>query len=57
MCGFNILKMTEVKIDKELRERIGEFIKQGENRFDFPTVKSFVDKAVLKMLKSLEKIS
>lgn len=25
------------------------------NRFDFPTVKSFADKAVLKMLKSLEK--
>lgn len=46
--------MAEVKIDKELHEKIMKFIKKGENRFDFPTVKSFVDKAVLKMLKSLE---
>ena len=47
--------MAEVKIDDELRERIKKFIKKGENRFDFPSVKSFVDKSVLKMLKSLEK--
>jgi len=46
--------MTEVKIDEELHKRINEFIKKGENRFDFPSVKSFVDKAVLKMLKSLK---
>jgi hypothetical protein len=47
--------MAEVKIDNELLERIKKVIKKGDNRFDFPTVKSFVDKAVLKMLKSLEK--
>jgi len=47
--------MTEVKIDKELLEKIKKFIEGGENRFDFPSVKSFVDKSVLKMLKSLEK--
>ncbi|MFH1787592.1 MAG: hypothetical protein ABH811_02275 [archaeon] len=47
--------MAEVKLDDELLKRIKEFIKKGENRFDFPTVKSLVDKAVLKMLKSLEK--
>jgi len=46
--------MAEVKIDKELHERIKKFIKKGENRFDFPTVKSFADKAIIKMLKSLE---
>lgn len=46
--------MSETKIDKELLERIKKTIKKGENRFDFPNVKSFVDKAVLKMLKSLE---
>jgi len=45
--------MAEVKIDEELHKKITEHIKKGENRFDFPTVKSFVDKAVLKMLKSL----
>ncbi len=47
--------MAEVKIDDELYSRVLKLIKQGENRFDFPTVKSFVDKAVLKMLKSLKK--
>lgn len=47
--------MAEVKIDNKLHRKILKLIKQGENRFDFPTVKSFVDKAVLKMLKSLEK--
>ena len=46
--------MAEVKIDDELHSRVLKLIKQGENRFDFPTVKSFADKAVLKMLKSLE---
>ena len=47
--------MAEVKIDKELHKKVIKLIKQGENRFDFPTAKSFVDKAVFKMLKSLEK--
>jgi len=46
--------MVEVKIDEELYKRIIKFIKQGENKFDFPSAKSFVDKAVLKMLKSLK---
>ena len=46
--------MAEVKIDNELHKRIKKVIDKGENRFDFPTVKSFVDKAVLKMLKTLE---
>ena len=45
--------MAEVKIDKGLHERVKKFIKKGENRFDYPTVKSFVDKAVLRMLKEL----
>ena len=47
--------MAEVKVDEELHKRINKLIKKGENRFDFPTIKSFVDKAILKMLKSLEK--
>jgi hypothetical protein len=46
--------MAEVKIDKELLEKIKKFIEKGENRFDFPSVKSFIDKSVLKMLKELE---
>jgi len=47
--------MAEVKIDEELYKKIIKLTKKGENRFDFPTAKSFVDKAVLKMLKELEK--
>jgi len=47
--------MVEVKIDEELYKRVAKFIKLGENRFDFPTIKSFVDKSVLKVLKNLEK--
>ena len=47
--------MAEVKIDKELHNKIKKIIKKGENRFEFPTVKSFVDKAVLNVLKALEK--
>ena len=47
--------MAEVKIDNELLGRIKNIIEKGENRFDFPSVKSFVDKSVLKMLKSHEK--
>jgi hypothetical protein len=46
--------MAETKIDKELLERIKKLITKGDNRFEFPNVKSFVDKSVLKMLKSLE---
>lgn len=40
-----------VKIDAELKEKIEGFISQGENRFDYPSVKNFVDKAVLRLLK------
>lgn len=47
--------MVEVKIDKELYKRINKLLKRDENRFDFPTIKSFVDKAVLKNLKELKK--
>ena len=47
--------MAETKIDKELLKKVKKIIKEGENRFEFPTVKSFVDKAVLKMLKNLKK--
>ncbi|MDD5012021.1 MAG: hypothetical protein PHQ66_00015 [Candidatus Nanoarchaeia archaeon] len=46
--------MAEVKIDEQLLEKIKKLIQKGENKFEFPSVKSFVDKAVLKMLKSLE---
>ena len=43
-----------VKLDSELKKRIEEFISKGENRFEWPSVKNFVDKAVLKMLKEMK---
>lgn len=49
------MKDLPVKIDAELKKRIEEFISKGENRFEFPSVKNFVDKAVLKLLKEIEK--
>jgi hypothetical protein len=47
--------MAEVKIDNELYKEILKFIKKGKNRFDFPTIKSFVDKSILETLKILKK--
>tara|TARA_Y100000310_G_C20521034_1_gene733684 strand:+ start:594 stop:743 length:150 start_codon:yes stop_codon:yes gene_type:complete len=44
-----------VKIDKELKERVERFISGDDNRFDYPSVKNFVDKAVLRLLKEVEK--
>ena len=49
------LKDLPVKIDAELKKRIEDFISKGENRFEFPSVKNFVDKAVLRVLKDIEK--
>jgi hypothetical protein len=48
------LKDIPVKLDLELKEKIEEFISQGENRFDYPSVKNFVDKAVLRFLKEVK---
>ena len=43
-----------VKLDAELKKRIEEFISRGEHRFDYPSVKNFIDKSVLKLLKEVE---
>ena len=37
-----------VKIDGELKKKVEDFI--SLHRFDYPSVKNFVDKAVLKLL-------
>ena len=47
------IKDTPVKLDAELKQRIESFITQDENRFEYPSVKNFVDKAVLKLLKEV----
>ncbi len=38
--------MAVIKIDDELLKKVRKYIKEGNNRFDYPTVKAFVDKAV-----------
>ena len=45
---------SPVKLDAELKKRIEQFISRAEHRFDYPSVKNFVDKAVLKLLKEEE---
>lgn len=46
--------MAVIKIDDELYNIIKKLIKEGDNRFDYPTVKAFVDKAVFSTIKELE---
>lgn len=43
-----------VKIDEELKKRIEKYISKQDNRFDYPSVKNFVDKAVIKFLKEVD---
>jgi len=47
-------KDVPVKLDSELKKKIEELISKGENRFEYPSVKNFIDKSVLKLLKELE---
>ena len=48
------MKDASVKLDNELKKEIEEFISKGKNRIEFPSVKNFVDKAVLKLLKEVK---
>ena len=43
-----------VKLDPELKKKIEELISKKLNRIEYPSVKNFVDKAVLKMLKEVK---
>ncbi len=43
--------MAVIKIDDRLLRKARAYIKTGDNRFDFPSVKAFVDKAVYAYLK------
>jgi len=47
--------MAVIKFDDELLKKVKEYIKEDDNRFDFPTVKSFVDKAAYLYLKEKSK--
>ena len=44
-----------VKLDDELKKEVEEFISTKLNRIEYPSVKNFVDKAVLKLLKEVKK--
>lgn len=46
--------MAVTKIDDELLKRIRRIIKIGDNRFEYPSTKAFIDKAVLEKLKKAE---
>ena len=43
-----------VKLDAELKKKIEAYISKGEHRFEYPSVKNFIDKAVLRLLKEVE---
>jgi len=44
-----------VKIDEALLERIKNLFKDEEIRIEYPTIKNFINIAVLKLLKEKEK--
>lgn len=46
--------MAVIRIDDELHEKINKLIK-GKRRFDFPSAKAFVDKAIYEKIKEIEK--
>ncbi|MBI2138404.1 hypothetical protein HYU13_02350 [Candidatus Woesearchaeota archaeon] len=49
------MKDTPVKIDAELKKKIEQVISDGDMRFEYPSVKNFIDKAVLQLLHEIEK--
>lgn len=46
--------MAVIRIDDELYKKIIKLVK-GERRFDFPSTKAFVDKAIYEKIKEIEK--
>ena len=46
-----MVTMAVIKIDDELLDSVRSYLKEGENRFDYPTIKAFIDKAVYNYLK------
>ena len=45
--------MGIIRIDDELQEKVIKLL-ESEKRFDYPSVKAFVDKAIFEKLKKLE---
>ncbi len=47
--------MAVIRIDDKLYKKIIKLIK-SERRFDFPSAKAFVDKAIFEKIKEIEKL-
>ena len=47
--------MPVIRIDDELYEEIVELVKKKPDKYDYPSVKAFVDKAVYQYLKKVKK--
>jgi len=45
--------MAVIRIDDELHKKINKLIK-GNNRFDYPSAKAFVDKVIFEKIKEIE---
>ena len=48
-------KRETVKINSFLLEEIEDFLEDKENKIEYPSVKNFIDKSVLKLLKEVKK--
>lgn len=46
--------MAVIRIDDELYRKVNKLTK-GEGRFDFPSTKAFVDKAIYEKIKEIER--
>lgn len=49
------MEQAAAKIDKALKNEVERFIAKGENRLRYPTLKHFVDNAVLEYLRKKQK--
>jgi hypothetical protein len=43
-----------VKIDSELKKEIEIFLSKEKNKIEYPSLKNFVDKAILRLLKEVK---
>ncbi len=47
--------MTTVRIDDELLEEIKKWIERNGNKYEYPTITAFINNAIYKKLKELNK--
>ena len=54
ISNYTRMSDSPVKLDSELKKEVEEFLAKGKNRIDYPSLKNFVDKAVMKLLKEVK---